>query len=192
MSDPMPMCNSSNWRWGCASYLLIFLSPTHPLACCTGQHIQSSGDGCMLWRAQGGVPQRSDRQLVTGAAPRIPGQEGRYSKEATWGWGFPESICCVQRIWNCHLQTWDPAAASPHPRRLLGAPSPSNVWGENCALTFMRSYLSSTSWSQEMNWRALKRSLTDLFSSPWRNQIWVFDRGIMEKANLQGVSNPPS
>lgn len=32
--------------------------------------------------------------------------------------------------------------------------------------TFMRSYLSSTSWIQEMNCRALKRSLTDLFSSP--------------------------
>lgn len=33
-------------------------------------------------------------------------------------------------------------------------------------LTFMRSYLSSTSCSHEMNWRALKRSRTDLFSSP--------------------------
>ena len=37
-------------------------------------------------------------------------------------------------------------------------------------VTFMRSYLSSTSWIQEMNWRALKRSLTDLFSSPWQKK----------------------
>lgn len=36
----------------------------------------------------------------------------------------------------------------------------------HAALTFIRSYLSSTSCNQEINWRALKRSLTDLFSSP--------------------------
>lgn len=37
-------------------------------------------------------------------------------------------------------------------------------------LTFIRSYLSSTSCSQEMNCRALKRSRTDLFSSPCRTK----------------------
>lgn len=39
--------------------------------------------------------------------------------------------------------------------------------GAPTSLTFIRSYLSSTSCNQEMNCRALKRSLTDLFSSPW-------------------------
>ena len=38
----------------------------------------------------------------------------------------------------------------------------------------MRSYLSSTSCSQDMNWRALNRSRTDLFSSPCReSQVHV-------------------
>ncbi|DAA20255.1 TPA: hypothetical protein BOS_17279 [Bos taurus] len=43
---------------------------------------------------------------------------------------------------------------------------------ETRGLTFMRSYLSSTSCSQDMNWRALNLSRTDLFSSPCReNQV---------------------
>ena len=42
---------------------------------------------------QGGVPQRSDRQLVTGAAPRTPGQEGRHSKRQHGG-GEASLACC--------------------------------------------------------------------------------------------------
>lgn len=51
----------------------------------------------------------------------------------------------------------------------------------------MRSYLSSTSCSQDMNWRALNRSRTDLFSSPCReSQMHVSIR----KGELPGGQDP--
>ena len=52
----------------------------------------------------------------------------------------------------------------------------------------MRSYLSSTSCSQDMNWRALKRSRTDLFSSPCReSQVHVR----VQKREFPGGQEPP-
>ena len=52
----------------------------------------------------------------------------------------------------------------------------------------MRSYLSSTSCSQDMNWRALNRSRTDLFSSPCReSQVHVRVR----KGEFPGGQEPP-
>lgn len=113
-------------------------------------------------RAQGGVPQRSDRQLVTGAAPRTPGQEGRHSKRQHGGGeaSAPSLPAGLRASLKLPLPN---TALPPPPRRALAPPPPPGP-----GLTFMRSYLSSTSCSQEMNWRALNRSRTDLFSSPWR------------------------
>lgn len=56
-----------------------------------------------------------------------------------------------------------PLSPKASPERRAAGPAPSIT---PTPLTFIRSYLSSTSCNQEMNCRALKRSLTDLFSSP--------------------------
>lgn len=56
-----------------------------------------------------------------------------------------------------------PLSPKASPGRRAAGPAPSIT---PAPLTFIRSYLSSTSCNQEMNCRALKRSLTDLFSSP--------------------------
>lgn len=58
----------------------------------------------------------------------------------------------------------------------------------------MRSYLSSTSCSHEMNWRALNRSLTDLFSSPCkegRRRVGVWGRGGGPTAQDGQTGGPP-
>lgn len=77
---------------------------------------------------------------------QLPG----YSNSRDPSWGNPPGSRQSSRTCCC------PRAAAA--ARSTGAPTP---------LTFIRSYLSSTSCNQEMNCRALKRSLTDLFSSPY-------------------------
>lgn len=87
--------------------------------------------------------------------------------QATSGHLLPADFWKPQRQLPGYSNSWDPSWGNPPGRRQssrtcccprsTGAPVP---------LTFIRSYLSSTSCNQEMNCRALKRSLTDLFSSP--------------------------
>ena len=135
-------------------------------------------------RAQGGVPQRSDRQLVTGAAPRTPGQEGRHSKRQHGG--GEASAPSLPAGLRASLKLPPPnTALPPPPRRALAPPLPPPP----PRLTFMRSYLSSTSCSHEMNWRALNRSRTDLFSSPWQESEAHVGVG---RVGLPGTSSPVS
>lgn len=79
---------------------------------------------------------------------------------------LPERFRWARRVGRCRFQTGPSSSPpAPPPQTPAGTPSPGAARGAQ-GLTFMRSYLSSTSCSQEMNWRALKRSRTDLFSSP--------------------------
>ena len=86
---------SRAYRGGRASYLLSSLSPPCPLpaALVSTSRAGLLVDAVTFEEGQGGVPQRSDRQLVTGAAPRTPGQEGRHSKRQHGG-GEASLACC--------------------------------------------------------------------------------------------------
>lgn len=86
-------------------------------ACCTGQHIRAGllVDAVTFEEGQGGVPQRSDRQLVTGAAPRTPGQEEDTSR-ATWGRGRPRRLLPAGLRASVKLPP-------PHTQPLVAAPT---------------------------------------------------------------------
>ena len=100
------------------------------------------------------------------------------------GAGRPRSLAASWAQSQCEAasSTRSPTAAAPTRRARPAAAA------QGGRLTFMRSYLSSTSCSQDINWRALNLSRTDLFSSPCReSQV----HGSIREGQLPGSQGRP-
>ena len=100
------------------------------------------------------------------------------------GAGRPRSLAASWAQSQCEAASSTRSSTAAAPTRRAQPATAAQGGG----LTFMRSYLSSTSCSQDMNWRALNLSRTDLFSSPCReNQVHVS----VWEGQLPGGQDPP-